>query len=135
MLRSRKAENASRRSASGPLRGETTNVLLLGVGKIGVAITELLHGTSDFRVVVADCDGEALGRIHQQDVTREVVDVGDEAALAQAMAGMDVAISALPYYLNGAVARATGSSAGKANRSSFPTVSRSSRALPRFRCG
>lgn len=105
-FRSPKADGVSLQSAKKRAGGKPTNVLLLGVGKIGVAITELLHGAGNFRIAAADRDSQTLSRIHQPDVTREAVDVGDEAALAHIMTDTDVVISALPYYLNGAVARA-----------------------------
>lgn len=105
-LRSAEASTASWRCAGEKMTGKLTSVLLLGVGKIGGAITDMLDGAGDFRVRVADSDASALDRIHQEHIVRHVVDVGDEAALAQAMEGTDVVVSALPYYLNAAVARA-----------------------------
>ncbi|MFQ5974046.1 MAG: saccharopine dehydrogenase NADP-binding domain-containing protein [Alphaproteobacteria bacterium] len=79
---------------------DATKVLMLGVGKIGSAITDLLHGSGNYDVTVADYDKDALSRIHQDDVKREVLDVSDAAALTRAMTDRDVVVSALPYYLN-----------------------------------
>ncbi len=85
---------------------QPTKLLLLGVGKIGGAITDLLHETGDYQITVADRDEPSLDRIHQPDVARTVLDVSDEDALAGAMANRDIVVSALPYYLNAGVARA-----------------------------
>ena len=38
-------------------------VMLVGGGKIGVAITELLSATGDYKVTVADRDAASLGRM------------------------------------------------------------------------
>ena len=37
------------------------NVLLVGGGKIGVAITQFLSDSGDYRITVADRDAEELG--------------------------------------------------------------------------
>ena len=85
---------------------QPTKLLLLGVGKIGGAITDLLHETGDYRITVADRDEAPLSRIRHTDVACAVLDVSDEDALAGAMAGQDIVVSALPFYLNAGVARA-----------------------------
>ena len=36
------------------------NVVLVGGGKIGIAITELLSSTGDYRVTVVDRDAQSL---------------------------------------------------------------------------
>jgi saccharopine dehydrogenase-like NADP-dependent oxidoreductase len=82
-----------------------TRVLLLGAGNIGVAITELLVETGDFDVCVADREPRALAAIGS-DATTRVVDVHDERSIRDALAGRDVVINALPYYLNLPIARA-----------------------------
>ena len=81
-------------------------VLLLGVGKIGSAITDLLHTSGDYRVTVADHDASTLERIQQAEVGRTVVDVQDARALEAALVDQDVVVSALPYYLNAEIATA-----------------------------
>ena len=87
-----------------------TTVLLLGVGRIGSAITDLLAETGDFDVRVADRDSAALERIHRPGVTRATIDIADQSALAGAMSDADMVISALPYFHNASVARAARSS-------------------------
>ena len=87
------------------MAGKTT-LLLLGAGKIGGAIVEYLAGSGDYLVTVADQDEAALAMMRREDTGRMVVDVTDRAALAKAVAGMDMVLSALPFYLNVAVAEA-----------------------------
>lgn len=86
-------------------------VLLLGAGKIGSMITEMLAGSGDYGVTVADRDASALGWIPEGRADRKTVEVTDPAALRAAMKGTDAVLSALPFYLNVRVAeaaRATG---------------------------
>ena len=82
-----------------------TRLLLLGAGKIGGAIVEYLVGSGDYTVTVADQDEAALA-LMREDAGRMAVDVTDRAALEKAVSGMDMVLSALPYYLNIAVAEA-----------------------------
>jgi saccharopine dehydrogenase-like NADP-dependent oxidoreductase len=81
-------------------------LLLLGAGKIGAAIAELLCGSGDYKVTIADREQDLLNAIDRNDVNRVVVDVEDGAAVLAAMKDQDAVISALPYYLNVTVAKA-----------------------------
>lgn len=81
-------------------------LLLLGGGKIGGAISDLLQATGDFTITVADKDRAALARVRTPGVTLKTVEVADEQALVAALSGQDAVVSALPYYLNLGVARA-----------------------------
>ncbi len=86
-------------------------VLLLGAGKIGSMITEMLAGTGEYAVTVADRDAQALAFLPDGRADKKTVEVTDPAALRGAMKGMDAVLSALPFYLNVRVAeaaRATG---------------------------
>ena len=80
-------------------------ILLLGAGKIGAAIAELLCGCGDYDLRVADREEDLLNAAPRDDISRVVVDVEDAAALAPLMQDRDVVISALPYYLNVTVAK------------------------------
>lgn len=82
------------------------NILLLGVGKIGSAITDLFAQYPDYRITVSDADTGALDRIHTDGVEKVRVDVTDPGQLARAFEHQHAVVSALPYFLNGAVARA-----------------------------
>jgi saccharopine dehydrogenase-like NADP-dependent oxidoreductase len=80
-------------------------ILLLGAGKIGAAIAELLCGCGDYDLLVADQDEDLLNAVPRDDISRAVVDVDDANALAPLMTDRHAVISALPYYLNVTVAR------------------------------
>jgi saccharopine dehydrogenase-like NADP-dependent oxidoreductase len=82
-----------------------TNVLLLGAGKIGIAIAELLTSSGDYAVTVADVDEESLATMPEA-ASRLRLDVTDAAALRAALEGHEVVISALPYFLSLPIARA-----------------------------
>lgn len=84
-----------------------TSVLLLGAGKIGAMITELLTETGDYEVTVADRDAEALARLAEGGKARTVeIDVADGEALRAAMAGKFAVLSAAPYSLTPIIAKA-----------------------------
>ncbi len=83
-----------------------SKIILLGGGKIGAAIVELLGASGDYDLVVGDHDQTILDSLHRHDSERRVLDVEDAAALRDIMAGGDAVISALPFYLNAGVAEA-----------------------------
>jgi saccharopine dehydrogenase-like NADP-dependent oxidoreductase len=83
-----------------------TDVLLLGAGKIGAAIGELLTATGDYAVTVGDSDAAMLDLLDIARVRVEQVDATRPDALRQAMHGREVVISALPFHLNPGVAEA-----------------------------
>ena len=80
-------------------------VLLLGAGKIGSAIVDLLQMTGDYEVAVADSDQASLKALAKNGVEGHKVDLEDKKALAKLFTGRDAVISALPYYLNTDVAQ------------------------------
>lgn len=82
------------------------NVALVGGGKIGIAITELLSGTGDYRVTVFDRDGESLGRMPNRQVETRRMDVTDAREFARALEGQDIVLSASPYSLTTTIAEA-----------------------------
>ena len=83
-----------------------TKVLVLGAGKIGVVVAELLTETGDYTVTLADGDAAAIKARPRENVTPLVLDVTDDATLGRALAGMDVVVSALPFFLNQVVMQA-----------------------------
>lgn len=73
-------------------------ILLLGAGKIGVIITELLAASGDYEVHVADRDQVNLDHLPRYPAVRPLLlDVTDKAALETAMKGKFAALSALPF--------------------------------------
>ncbi len=84
------------------------NILILGAGKIGGAVVDLLAASGDYAVAVADQDAAFLELIPAEKARRLRIDVSDEAALAGAIRGRQIVVSALPFFLNPTVARIAG---------------------------
>ena len=82
------------------------NVMLVGGGKIGIAITELLSNTGDYHVTVVDRDGASLERMPHKNVTVKQLDLADARTFASHVKGQDVVLSATPYSLTATVAEA-----------------------------
>ncbi len=80
-----------------------THVLLLGAGNIGVAIAELLGRTQDYMLTIADRDAARLAGVPAS-VKKLPLDVTDRAALKSALVGVDVVLSACPFFLNISIA-------------------------------
>lgn len=85
-----------------------TDVLLLGAGKIGRMIARFLADTGDYRVRLADVEADALGKFHRPNIETTPLDAADPAALATAMRGCSLVISALSFSLNPRVAEVAG---------------------------
>ena len=82
-------------------------ILLLGAGKIGAIITELLTSSGDYEVTVADIDPENLKRLPANDrLETLVLDVTDAKSLKQAMTGKFATLSACPFDITKFVAEA-----------------------------
>ena len=82
------------------------NVMLVGGGKIGVAITELLSATGDYHVTVVDRDEASLARMPRKNVTARHREIGEASDFAKAVKGQHVILSATPYSLTATVAEA-----------------------------
>ena len=64
-------------------------VMLVGGGKIGIAITEFLSGTKDYQVTVADRDAASLERMPRKDNVALLPHVGSATReTRQAMADL-----------------------------------------------
>ncbi len=83
------------------------HVLLLGSGKIGAIISELLTSCGDYHLTVADLSADNLERLgkHPRLSTLQL-DVTDEKALLDAMNGKFAALSACPFNITKYVAKA-----------------------------
>jgi len=83
------------------------NVLVIGSGKIGATIADLLGCCGDYRVTVADRDPAQLARITPRPAVSTLeLDITDETALANALAGQFAVLSAAPYHLTTTIAAA-----------------------------
>jgi len=82
-------------------------ILVCGAGKIGRAIATHLAATGDYQVLVGDVDDRALERLRGiTGITVQRLDVSNPAALATAMAGRRLVISACSFFANPGIAQA-----------------------------
>jgi len=82
-------------------------VVVLGAGKIGSTIADLLGGAGDYQVVVADNSTAALERLDTTaPVVHQLMDIERPAELAALATGAYAVLSALPYHLTASIARA-----------------------------
>ena len=90
------------------------DILVIGGGKIGSVVADLLVATPEdrgYRVTLADRSADALAAIHADPrrsprLTTLVLDVTDPAALRAALAGRFAVLSAAPFHLTLAIAHA-----------------------------
>lgn len=82
-----------------------TKLLVLGAGKIGGAIVDLLAATGDYELTIADHDPAFLANIDKAKARQVMADVADEPTLTKLADGQEVIVSALPFFLNPGVAR------------------------------
>lgn len=80
-------------------------VLVLGAGKIGGAIVDLLHASGGYEISLADSNPAFLAQAGGQKARTSRIDVSDRKALAGAAKGHEAVISALPFFLNPGVAQ------------------------------
>jgi saccharopine dehydrogenase-like NADP-dependent oxidoreductase len=74
------------------------NVLLVGAGKIGAMITELLADSGDYHVTVADFSASALAQVRRHPCVATLqLDVTDRQALSGALKGKYAVLSAVPF--------------------------------------
>jgi saccharopine dehydrogenase-like NADP-dependent oxidoreductase len=88
------------------------DILVIGAGKIGVTIADLLLSSGDYRVDLADQADTALDQArhslarHPTGLTLAPLDVGQAAALARRLTGKQAVISAAPYHVTTQIAQA-----------------------------
>ena len=95
---------------------QTKDILVIGAGKIGQVVADLLAGSGDYSVTLADRDAAALdalgsSALADSRVQRLALDVADDASLQRALDGRYAVLSAAPFHLTeriAEVARATG---------------------------
>lgn len=79
------------------------DIVVVGAGKIGSTIVDLLIGSGDYRVKVVDRSPEALAGLRGE---AAVVDIDDPEALAGHLAGAFAVLHAAPYSLTTRIATA-----------------------------
>jgi saccharopine dehydrogenase-like NADP-dependent oxidoreductase len=87
------------------------DIVVVGAGKIGSMIAELLIGSSDYCVTVVDREQRALDRLETSvDVTKIAADITAGGALAKILSGKFAVLSAAPYHATRTIAEAAKSS-------------------------
>lgn len=87
----------------------STRLILLGAGKIGDAILNLLSHSGDYRLTVADREPQRLAHVASMalpNVSTVEADITDARSMAALIDGHDVALSACPYFLTPVIAGA-----------------------------
>lgn len=83
------------------------DVVVVGAGKIGATIADLLGGSGDYRVIVADRSNLQLANIRKSaTVTTQAIDITDATALSSLLANRFAVLSAAPYNLTTRIAEA-----------------------------
>lgn len=98
-LRRRVADNASSVSVELTVK----DILVIGAGKIGTVIADLLAHCGDYRVTLADRSAAALAGAR---VATRVLDIDDADALRAALSGRFAVLSAAPFQLTVKIAEA-----------------------------
>ena len=84
------------------------DILVVGAGKIGAVVADLLAGCGDYAVTLADRDAAALqnGAAQAGERLYDVLtlDVANEAALGRALGGRYAVLSAAPFHLTQRIA-------------------------------
>ena len=84
------------------------DILVLGAGKIGCIISELLVSSGDYRVTVADLEQSNLDRLPTcGSINALQLDVTNKPALVAALEGKYAALSACPFHITKYVAEAS----------------------------
>jgi len=86
-----------------------TTLILLGAGKIGDAIANMLSQCGDYAVTVADRDPQRVAQVTAlglPDVTAVQADIADDRTVLDLIGGHQVTLSACPYFLTPVIAGA-----------------------------
>jgi saccharopine dehydrogenase-like NADP-dependent oxidoreductase len=82
-------------------------VAVVGAGKIGSTVVDLLVGSGAYEVLVLDRSPEALGGLNPRSRAEiQALAIDDVEALTQALAGRFAVVNCAPYHLTTTVARA-----------------------------
>jgi saccharopine dehydrogenase-like NADP-dependent oxidoreductase len=83
------------------------DIAVVGAGKIGVTIADLLVGTGDYRVTMIDRFEESLRDLQTSvDVETSQLDIEDPTALENVLRGKFAVLNAAPYHLTTKIATA-----------------------------
>ncbi len=88
-------------AGSSPMR-----IAVVGAGRVGLCLAEMLAGSGDYAVLAADCTDEALEAARERGLAVRRVDAARPTELARLMAETDLAVAAVPDRLVPKVAQA-----------------------------
>jgi len=80
------------------------NIVIAGAGKIGVTIADLLAGSGDYTVTLADRAVRRFAGISDAQIKLAEVDVSDARQLETLLRGSFAVLSAVPFNLTGGIA-------------------------------
>src|SRR5579859_7667725 len=87
------------------------DIVIVGAGKIGSMIAELLAGSGDYSVTVIDRSQQQLDRLETASAVKKLVlDISQQNALRDALKGRFAVLSAAPYHATRTIADAAKSS-------------------------
>lgn len=75
-------------------------VIVLGFGKIGRTICDMLKSVGRYEIVVGEADDKMLAEAAALNIQTVKVNVTDHGSLSAALKGKDIVINALPHHLN-----------------------------------
>jgi saccharopine dehydrogenase-like NADP-dependent oxidoreductase len=81
-------------------------IIVLGAGKIGIAVACLLQESGDYEVAIADAAAIPDDRRMAPDIARLRLDATDATALRRSFGRYDAVVSTLPFFLDAGVAEA-----------------------------
>jgi len=76
------------------------SVVILGAGKIGTSIAQMLSRVDGYAVTLTDSDAERLNYTSAENVEKAQIDAHHRQALEMVLEGKDLVISALPFFLS-----------------------------------
>ena len=82
------------------------DILVIGAGKIGTVVADMLAESGSYKVTLADRDAAAFEKRAARDVTPLILDITLDSALDAALAGRFAVLSAAPFHLTGRIAEA-----------------------------
>ena len=88
---------------------QAQNILVIGAGKIGQVVADLLAGSGDYAVTLADRDAAALDTLAVSSAPAAhlrhlPLNVADASALGRALDGRFAVLSAAPFHLTQQIA-------------------------------
>jgi saccharopine dehydrogenase-like NADP-dependent oxidoreductase len=83
------------------------SAVIIGAGRIGATIADMLAGTGDYQIIVADHSVAQLGALNARaSIEKAQLDIEDSKSLDALLAGRFAVLNAAPYHLTTRIAEA-----------------------------